>query len=76
MTAETSFTTEDIALAIEIPGVYDGTSCWLLKDGRLVNRWADSPWSGRYRATQEWIDAHGDELRATNVDLLTPEETE
>lgn len=64
-----TFTTDDIALAIEIPGVYDGTSCWLLRDGRIVNRWVRGP-RARYEATQRWIDANGEALRAANSDLI------
>lgn len=67
------FTTDDIALLVEIPGVYDGSSAYLLKDGRLVNRWDGTGYAGRRRATQEWIDRNGDRFRAANADLLNPQ---
>ena len=70
--ADQTFTTDDIALGIEIPGVYDGVCCWLLKDGRIVNRFERGP-SARYEATQRWIEANGAALRADNTDLLTAE---
>ncbi|MFF0546925.1 hypothetical protein ACFYTF_29220 [Nocardia thailandica] len=72
--ADQTFTTDDIALGIEIPGVYDGVCCWLLKDGRIVNRWTRGP-SARYEATQQWIEANGAALRAANTDLLDRTET-
>jgi hypothetical protein len=67
--ADQTFTTDDIALAIEIRGVYDGTSCYLLRDGRIVNRWERGP-RARYEATQRWIEANGAALRAANADLI------
>ena len=69
------FTTDDIALAVEIPGLYDGTAVYLLKSGELVNRFRRSPgWSSRHIAgADEWIAKHGDNLRANNADLLNPE---
>ena len=65
-------TTDDIALGIEIPGLYDGTAVWLLKDGTLVNRFRSVPgWSGRtIAAVDEWITKHGDQIRRDNADLL------
>lgn len=58
-----TFSTDDIVVGVEIPGVYDGTCVWLLKDGRLINRMAN--WGGRReQATQEWIESNGDKLRA------------
>lgn len=63
-------TTDDIALLIEIPGVYAGSSAYLLKDGRLVNRWDGTPFTRRRRATQSWLERNGDALRAVNADLL------
>lgn len=69
-----TFTTDDIALAIEIPDVYDGTSCWLLRDGRLINRWTRGP-AARHTATQRWIEANGAALRTANADLLDRTET-
>lgn len=65
------FTTDDIALAVEIPGLYDGTAVYLLKNGELVNRFRSYGWGGRRAvAADEWIAAHGDQLRANNADLL------
>lgn len=65
------FTTDDIAIAIEIPGLYDGTACWLLKDGRLINRFAGQPgWGNRAARVDEWIAQHGDSIRERNRDLL------
>lgn len=68
------FTTDDIALAIEIPGLYDGTAVYLLKDGTMANRFRQSSgWSSRQViAADEWITKHGDALRANNADLLNP----
>lgn len=67
----TEYTTDDIAIAVEIPGVYDGVSAYLLKDGTWRNRWDDTTGFGRRReATQAWIDEHGDTFRAANRDLL------
>jgi hypothetical protein len=57
------FTADDIVVGVEIPGVYDGTCCWLLRDGRIINRMA--AWGGRREsATAAWIAEHGDALRA------------
>lgn len=66
------FTTDDIALAIEIRGVYDGIAVYLLKTGELVNRFRRKPgWSARQiAATDEWISKNGDRIRAQNADLL------
>ncbi|AYG02384.1 hypothetical protein [Gryllotalpicola protaetiae] len=60
---------ETIAHLIELPGVYDGWSVAVLKDGTYVNRWAyeDDParplegYERRYRATQECIENWGQE---------------
>lgn len=70
MTVE--FTTDDIALAIEIPGVYDGTAVYLLRDGTLVNRFRQTPgWSAhRIKAADQWIAQHAGTLRTNNADLL------
>lgn len=65
------FTTDEIALAIEIPGVYDGTSAYLMKDGTIVNRWNIRGFHSRRVATQQWIDQHGDAFREANRDLLS-----
>ena len=61
MTDGLDFTTDDIAIGIELPGVYDGVAVWLLKDGRFVNRFRQSPgWSPhRVKAADEWIANHG-----------------
>ncbi len=41
-------------ICIEIRGVYDGVSAYLLPDGTYVNRW--KPEDGRrYTATEDWI---------------------
>lgn len=48
---------EDIAYGIEIQGVYDGVAVWVLKDGTLVNRFADEPgYERRAARIQEYID--------------------
>lgn len=54
---------EDIETLIELQGVYDGWSILKLKDGTLINRWADPAtgiaWAGyerRWRLTQETIE--------------------
>lgn len=67
------FTTDQIALAVEIPGLYDGTAVYLLKDGTLVNRFRQDPdyWPAhRISAADKWIADHGDALRTANADLL------
>lgn len=52
---------KDIGHLIELRGVYDGWSIAVLKDGALVNRWADdngAPLDGferRWAATEEAI---------------------
>lgn len=68
------FTTDDIALLIEIPGVYDGTAVYLLKSGELVNRFRQSPgWSARQiQAADEWMAKFGENLRKREADLLDP----
>mgnify|MGYP003544319687 FL=1 len=46
---------ENIALHIELRGIYDGWSVAKMKDGTLVNRW--KPEDGRrYTETQAWIE--------------------
>lgn len=60
----TDFTTDDIVCAYEIPGLYDGTAVYLLRDGTLVNRFAGAPWPTRLIArVDEWIAQHGDAIR-------------
>lgn len=69
----TDFTTDDIALAIEIPGLYDGTAVYLLRDGTLVNRFRRNPecWSAhRIKAADEWIANHGETCRKAHADML------
>lgn len=66
-----TFTCDDIALLVEIPGLYDGTAVYLLKDGRLVNRFAHAGgWGGLSARVDEWIARHGDAVRRNNSDLL------
>lgn len=74
MTEVRAFTTDDIALAIELPGVYDGTAVYLLKDGTLVNRFRHDGFgsAARIRAADEWITQHSNTIRAANADLLNP----
>lgn len=66
---------EDIAVAIEIPEIYDGTCVYLMKDGTLVNRFRVTGWGGqgsRRDRVDEWIAKHGDAARSQNADLLNP----
>lgn len=56
---------DDIAHLVEYPSIYDGWSVAVLKDGTLVNRWANDDDSGpregyerRYAATAEAIANH------------------
>lgn len=66
------FTTDDVALAVELPGIYDGTCLWLLKDGSYVNRFRQTPGWQAWRITRvdQWIAEHGELFRADNTDLL------
>lgn len=56
---------EDIAELIEYPEVYDGWSVAVMRDGTLVNRWADPEhperprhgYERRYEATQKAMEA-------------------
>jgi len=67
----TEFTTDDIALLIEIPSLYDGAAVYLLKDGRLINRFAGMPgWGSRAARVDEWIAKHGSTIRERNRDLM------
>ena len=56
-----SIDSNDIGHLIELRGVYDGWSIAVMKDGSLVNRWADDhggPLGGyerRWAATEEAI---------------------
>lgn len=70
-----SFTTDDIAISVEIRGLYDGTAVYLLKSGELVNRFRLAPgWSPRHIAgADEWIAKFGAKLRKENADLLDVE---
>lgn len=67
-----AFTAGDIALGIELPGVYDGIAVWLLRDGTLVNRFRQQPgWPAhRIKATDEWIASHGETCRRAHADML------
>ncbi len=53
MSDRTEFTTDDIALAVEIPGLYDGAAVFLLKSGEAdqplpaVTRLVGPPHRGR-----------------------------
>lgn len=69
-----AFTTDDIALAIEIPGVYDGAAVYLMRDGTLVNRFRHDGFgsAARIYAADEWIAQHCNAIRARNADLLNP----
>lgn len=62
--AGVEYTSDDIAYLYEIRGVYDGWSILVLKDGTLLNRWAneagDGPEPGyesRYAKTQSHLAA-------------------
>ncbi len=56
------YTTDQIVVAVELKGVYDGACCLLLSDGRIINRMTG--FGGiRERRTAEWIAQHGDALR-------------
>lgn len=47
---------EDIDCGIEVPEIYDGIIVWRLKDGTLVNRWADIPgYERRAARVDAWI---------------------
>ncbi|UCZ88645.1 hypothetical protein [Gordonia sp. WA4-43] len=61
---------EDIAIAVEIRGVYDGTSAYLMKDGTWRNRWDGLGLPKRQRATADWIEQNGEAFREANRDLL------
>jgi len=58
---------DDIAYLVEIPGVYDGWSVAVHKDGSMTNRWArlheeyyaSEVITDRYEATQRWIESQG-----------------
>lgn len=57
------FTTDDIVMAVELQGVYDGVCLSLLRDGRIINHM--TAFGGRREsATAAWIAEHGDALRA------------
>lgn len=74
MTEVRAFTTDDIALFIELPGVYDGTAVYLLRDGSLVNRFRHDGFGSAYhiRAADKWITDHGKRFRACHTELLNP----
>lgn len=56
------FTDENVSALIELRGVYDGWSVAALRDGTLVNRWADEEgkavpgYERRWKLTQHFID--------------------
>ena len=47
---------DEVAMTIEVRGIFDGWSVAQMKDGRLLNRWP--PDDRRHQPTQEWIAAH------------------
>ena len=58
---------DQVEYTIELPGVYDGWSIALMKDGTLFNRWANEEGTGpakgyerRYERTQHHIDTTKD----------------
>lgn len=64
---------DEIALAIEIRGLYDGAAVYLLRDGTLVNKFRGKNWGGHYEAAaDEWIAKYGEELRRSHIHLLDP----
>lgn len=69
-------TTDQIALAVEIPELYDGTAVYVMRDGSVVNRFAlDLRWDARLVArVDEWIAAHGRQLPPAHTGLPTPRE--
>ena len=52
---------DDIAMLIELPDVYDGWSVKMLMDGALVNRWDKDQYPWRYAEAQKWIDSQNEE---------------
>lgn len=44
----------EVALLIELRGVYDGWSIAKMKDGRLINRWDENDY--RFAATEKAIE--------------------
>lgn len=46
---------DDVFMLYEIPGVYDGWSAALLKDGRVVNRWTPEYDEWRFNQTEMFI---------------------
>ena len=46
---------DEVAMTIEVRGIFDGWSVALMRDGRLLNRWP--PDDRRHQPTQEWIAA-------------------
>lgn len=50
-----------VAHGIELPGIYDGVSVWVMKDGARINRWAG---------------VTGHERRAARVDAWLAGETQ
>jgi len=55
MSAISTVCPDDIALYIEVRGIYDGVSVYQLTDGSYVNRWPeDDP---RHKPTHDWIES-------------------
>jgi hypothetical protein len=54
---------EDVQYSQEIPGVYDGVCVWFLKDGRILNRFADEN-SNRSLRIDRWIEEYKAEQEA------------
>lgn len=67
-----TFDPGQIAMRVEIPGVYDGIAAYLMRDGSWVNRFRLRDGWGERRAarTDEWIGKHGAGVRMANLDLL------
>ena len=51
---------DEVAITIEVRGIFDGWSVAQMKDGRLLNRWP--PDDRRHKPTQDWIATPADEL--------------
>ena len=59
---------DEVAMTIEVRGIFDGWSVAQMKDGRLLNRWP--PDDRRHQPTQEWIDQHGANVADELADRL------
>lgn len=49
---------DQVELLVEIPGVYDGWSWAILKDGTAVNRWDRNMYAHRWWAAERAVGAH------------------